>query len=64
MPRGRLPDEVRRTEHLTVPMTQGEMAMVEGVAKAWGRSKTAFVREVLLTGIQNLPMAPPLRPLV
>ncbi len=58
MPRPRNPEELRRTEHLTVPLTPTEMQSVEVVAKAWGRSKTSFVREVLLTGIQNLPMQP------
>lgn len=58
MARPRHPDELRRTEHLTVPLTPTEMQSVEVMAKAWGRSKTSFVREMLLTGIQNLPMLP------
>jgi hypothetical protein len=61
MPRGRDPN--RRSEHLTVPLTLTEMESLETVAKAWGRSKTAFARELVLTGLESLPMNGPLRPI-
>lgn len=45
----------RRTEHLTLPLTEKEMRELDSIAQIWGRKKTELARELMLSALRNLP---------
>lgn len=52
-----------RNERFSIPLTTAEKADLETVARAWGRNKTDFAREMLLAAVRGLPRPAPKIPL-
>jgi len=48
MPRVRKPRSERRTEYVSIPLTEGEKERLEARAAAAGMNRTQFMRKVLV----------------